>query len=117
MAEVRARSGRTATAASRERVTAQVQDLLRVLRAQDLTISAAYLYGSHAAGTAGPDSDIDVAVVSPDLTGDRLQDWMRLTVTATSIDSRFEVVGFRPEQFRDEHPLAWEVKTRGILVQ
>lgn len=64
-----------------------------------------------------PDSDIDVAVISPDLTGDRLQDWMRLTVTATSIDPRFEVVGFRPEQFRDEHPLAWEVKTLGILVQ
>jgi predicted nucleotidyltransferase len=117
MAEVRTRSGKAATAASRERVIAQVQDLLRVLRAQNLTISAAYLYGSHAAGTAGPDSDIDVAVISPDLTGDRLQDWMRLTVTATSIDPRFEVVGFRPEQFRDEHPLAWEVKTRGILLQ
>ncbi|MBE2235526.1 MAG: nucleotidyltransferase domain-containing protein [Anaerolinea sp.] len=114
LAEIRTQSRKATTTAGKERVIAQVQDLLRVLRAQDLTISAAYLYGSHATGTAGPDSDIDVAVVSPDLTGDRLQDWIRLTITATSIDPRFEVIGFRPEQFRDEHPLAWEVKTQGI---
>ena len=56
-------------------------------------------------------------MISPDLTGDRLQDWVRLTTLATRLDARFEVIGFRPEQFRDEHPLAWEVKTRGILVQ
>lgn len=95
---------------------AQVDELLRTLRAQNLQITATYLYGSYATGTAGPDSDIDVAVISPDLTGDRLQDWMRLNYVATAIDARFEVIGFRPEQFRDEHPLAWEVKTRGILV-
>ena len=67
--------------------------------------------------TVAIERDIDVAVVSPDLTGDRLQDWVRLTTLATRLDARFEVIGFRPEQFRDEHPLAWEVKTRGILVQ
>ncbi len=41
---------------------------------------------------------------------------MHLTYLATRLDARFEVIGFRPEQFRDEHPLAWEVKTRGILI-
>ncbi len=51
------------------------------------------------------------------LTGNRLQDEMRLIYVATRIDPRFEVIGFRPEQFRAEHPLAWEVKTRAILVQ
>ena len=117
MAEVGTPAGKTIGAASRERVMAQVQELLRTLRSQNLKMTAVYLYGSYASGTAGPDSDIDVAVISPDLTGDRLQDWMRLTYLATSIEPRFEVIGFRPEQFRDEHPLAWEVKTRGILVQ
>ncbi|WP_423222792.1 nucleotidyltransferase domain-containing protein [Candidatus Amarolinea aalborgensis] len=100
-----------------EQVILKVQELRRILRAQDLDMIAVYLYGSYAAGTADADSDIDVAVVSPDLTGDRLQDWVRLTTLATRLDARFEVIGFRPEQFRDEHPLAWEVKTRGILVQ
>ncbi|MCB0206778.1 MAG: nucleotidyltransferase domain-containing protein [Anaerolineae bacterium] len=100
-----------------EVVMDQVSDLIALLRSEDLRIASAYLYGSHASGTAGPDSDIDLPVVSPDLTGDRLRDWIRLTFLATSIDPRFEVVGFRPEQFRDEHPLVWEIKTRGVQLQ
>jgi hypothetical protein len=46
-------------------------------------------------------------------TGDRLEDWCRLNGVATRIDARMAVVGYRPERFRDEHPLVWEVKTRG----
>ncbi|NUQ36751.1 MAG: nucleotidyltransferase domain-containing protein [Caldilineales bacterium] len=102
---------------SQAEVIRLVREFLRILYSQDIHIEAVYLYGSHAIGAADADSDIDVAIVSPDLSGDRLQDWMRLTMTATQVDLRFEVVGFRPEQFRDEHPLAWEIKTRGILVQ
>ncbi|MBX7234177.1 MAG: nucleotidyltransferase domain-containing protein [Caldilineales bacterium] len=94
-----------------------VRKFLRILKLQEIRVEAAYLYGSYATGVADADSDIDVAIVSPSLSGDRLQDWMRLTTTATDVDLRFEVVGFRPEQFRDERPLAWEIKTRGILIQ
>ena len=94
-----------------------MSEFLRSLNSQELRIDAAYLYGSHAIDAADADSDIDVAIVSPDLSGDRLHDWMRLTTAATQVDLRFEVIGFRPEQFRDEHPLVWEIKTRGILVQ
>lgn len=101
---------------TRQRVMMQIHELVRVLRSQELDITAVYLYGSYASNTADSDSDIDVAVVSPDLTGDRVQDWVRLTYPATRINLRFEVIGFRPEEFRNEHPLAWEVKTRGILV-
>ncbi|MCC9076740.1 nucleotidyltransferase domain-containing protein [Litorilinea aerophila] len=117
MAKIGTGASATDRAVSREQLMRQVRELLRVLRSQNLEITAAYLYGSYDSGTAGPDSDIDVAVISPDLTGDRLQDRLRLTYVATRINPRFEVIGFRPEQFRDEHPLAWEVKTRGILVQ
>ena len=48
------------------------------------------------------------------VTGDRLKDWCRLNRAASQLDARMEVIGFRPEQFRDEHPLVWEVKTHGI---
>lgn len=94
-----------------------VRKFLRILKLQDIRVEAAYLYGSYATGVADADSDIDVAIISSSLSGDRLQDWMQLTTRATDVDLRFEVVGFRPEQFRDEHPLAWEIKTRGILIQ
>lgn len=109
MAEVRTET--------RENVSEKVQELLSVLHAEGLNILEAYLYGSQAAGTPHRDSDIDVAIVSPDLSGDRLEDWCRLNRVATRIDVRMEVIGFRPEQFRDEHPLAWEVKTKGIRLK
>ncbi|MBI4330321.1 MAG: nucleotidyltransferase domain-containing protein [Chloroflexi bacterium] len=92
----------------------KVQKLLSALRSEGLNIMAAYLYGSQAVKMSHGDSDIDVAIVSPDLSGDHLEDWCRLNRVATRIDVRMEVIGFRPEQFRDEHPLAWEVKTQGV---
>jgi len=73
-------------------------------------ITEAYLYGSQARDGADADSDIDVAVISPDLSGNRADDWFMLNKIASKIDVRLEVVGFRPEQFRDENPLVWEVK-------
>jgi predicted nucleotidyltransferase len=106
MAEVRA--------ATRAHVIEKVQEFLVALQAEDITITMAYLYGSHTTETAHKDSDIDVVIVSPDLSGDRLEDWCQLNRVATRIDVRLEVIGFRPEQFRDEHPLAWEVKTHGV---
>ena len=99
---------------TREKVIKKARRLLEWLSSEGLDITAAYLYGSYAAGTAHEDSDIDVAIVSADLSGDRLENWRRLNKVATRIDVRMEVIGFRPERFRDENPLAWEVKTKGI---
>ena len=77
-------------------------------------LEAVYLYGSQARGGSHRDSDIDVAIVSPDLSGDRLEDWCRLNRLVTQIDVRMEVIGFCPERFRDEDPLAWEIKNEGM---
>ena len=98
----------------REAVISKVQKLLYLLDSEGLSIVTAYLYGSWAAGTSHRDSDIDVAIVSTDLSGDRLDDWCRLNKAARRIDVHMEVIGFRPERFRDEDPLAWEIKTNGI---
>ena len=99
-----------------EEMVVKVKELVERLRSENIRVSRAYLYGSYATGAAHADSDIDVAIVSPDLTGDRLQDMLRLTLIATELDVRFEVIGFRPEQFCDEHPLVWEIKSNGILI-
>jgi len=106
MAEVRVET--------REEVIEKVRRLLELLSSEGLDIAAAYLYGSYASGTAHEDSDIDVAIVSAGLSEDRLENWCRLNRIATQIDVRMEVIGFCPERFRDEDPLAWEIKTKGI---
>ena len=106
MAEVRVET--------REQVIQKVRRVLESLDSDGVTIAAAYLYGSQAVGASNESSDIDVAIVSNDLSGNRLEDWCRLNRVATRIDVRMEVIGFRPERFRDEDPLAWEIKAKGI---
>jgi len=96
------------TIEAKESVIAKVRRLLQVLAAEGLDIEAAYLYGSYAMGNPRQYSDIDVAVISPDLSGIRVDDWVHLNRLASEIDVRIEVMGFRPEQFRDEHPLSYK---------
>lgn len=91
-----------------------VSHLLETLQQSGVRLTAAYLYGSYAAGTAHPDSDIDVALISEDFTGNWLEDHKRIVSTLLRCDARIELVRFHPEEFRDENPLAWEIKTKGI---
>lgn len=86
---------------------------VRAVQALGIRIDAAYLYGSYAKGYAHQDSDIDVALVSPDLTG-WVDDWDKMRPAVLEMDSRIEPVRFHPGSFVDENPLAWEVKTTGI---
>lgn len=88
--------------------------LVAMLQAQGWQIQDAYLYGSYAKGHARPDSDIDIAIVSPNLTGDWLDDYCMVTRLADKIDARIEVIPFLPQDFRDENPLVWEIKSFGI---
>ncbi|HGJ67651.1 TPA: nucleotidyltransferase domain-containing protein [bacterium] len=92
----------------------KIETLLGILKSNGMNINSAYLYGSQACGTAHRDSDIDIAIISDDLSGDSIDDWCNLNMIANRIDVRMEVIGFLPEDFRDENPLAWEIKTKGI---
>lgn len=87
---------------------------IAALQNSGLEIQAAYLYGSQAKGTAREWSDIDVAIIAPNLSGDWHDDLVHLNVLANQVDSRIEAVGYVPENFRDESPLVWEIKTTGI---
>jgi predicted nucleotidyltransferase len=91
-----------------------VSDFLKALQRSDLRLKAAYLYGSYASGNAHPDSDIDVALISEDFTGEWLKDQERIVDALLSSDSRIEPARFRPQDFTDDNPLVWEIKSKGI---
>ena len=67
-------------------------------------------------GTDHRDSDIDVAIISSGFTGDWLEDHREVAAARLKSDVRIETVRFRAEQFRDENPLAWEIKQKGIRI-
>ncbi len=89
-------------------------NLLNRIAEKGVAIDSAYLYGSYAHGAPSWESDIDVAIVSSDLSGFRPDDYARLNVIASKLDARFEVIGFRPEQFVEELPLVGEILRSGI---
>ncbi|MFQ5861130.1 MAG: nucleotidyltransferase domain-containing protein [Dehalococcoidia bacterium] len=95
-------------------ILTRLVEFFGAVQREGIHIHEAYLYGSRASGTPHRDSDIDVAVISPDFSGDRVDDWCRINRIAQEVDTRFEVVPYLPEQFRDEDPLVWEMKSRGI---
>ncbi|MCL5269520.1 MAG: nucleotidyltransferase domain-containing protein [bacterium] len=88
--------------------------LARVRR--ELSVEAVYLFGSHARGTATPDSDIDLAIVSSSLQGHRFHDNVRLGTMTWGIDTRIEAWGFRPEVFNEDHLMPAEILHTGIRI-
>lgn len=89
------------------------RDFVRAVEQAGIRLQAAYLFGSYAKGTAHTDSDIDVALVSPDFSG-WVDDLDKIRSAILSRDIRIEMVRFHPRNFRDENPLVGEVKRTGI---
>jgi uncharacterized protein len=102
------------------RINASINNLIRQFLSrisdQGIRIKSAYLYGSYARGTETKWSDIDVAIVSPDISDDRFEERVRLVKTSAVIDSRIEPAPFNTKTFVDEDPLVWEIKKDGILI-
>lgn len=94
-------------------VLASVERFLAVVRRR-LRVEAAYLYGSQAAGSARPWSDIDVAVVSSDFSDNLFEERIVLMQWAAGIDNRIEPRPFTPERFGPNDPVASEVSRCGV---
>ena len=93
-----------------------VQSFLSKLRLAGIHISQAYLFGSYSKGLADRWSDIDVAVVSPQISGNRFEERVRLAGMAIGIDDRIEPLPFNPETFVDEDPLVREIIRNGVAL-
>jgi len=75
------------------------------LEKNGIEIREAIIFGSFVKGTAKEWRDIDIALVSPDFTGDRLEDRRRIAT--------LEPLPFRPEDFYDGGMLVEEIKRTG----
>ena len=89
-------------------------DLLR----PEITVSDVYIFGSHAKGTDHAQSDIDVAIISPDFGTDRMENGFYLQRKLWDAPYKnMDVVGYSPEYFENENsPLVHEIKKHGVLV-
>jgi len=81
-----------------------------------MLISKAYIFGSYAKGKADKWSDIDIAIVSPQIGNDRFEERVRLTELALSVDDRIEPLPFNQETFSDMDPLVQKIMDEGLAV-
>ncbi|MEZ0537221.1 nucleotidyltransferase domain-containing protein [Caldicellulosiruptoraceae bacterium PP1] len=81
-----------------------------------MVVLDAYLFGSYVKGTFNEDSDIDIAIVSEQFTGDIIEDTFRLMRFRRDIDLRIEPHPFTPNDFVDDNPLVSEIKKYGIKI-
>ena len=94
----------------------KVQSFLEKLRLTGFHISKAYIFGSYAKGQVDKWSDIDVAIISPQISNDRFEERIRLTELAITIDDRIEPLPFNLDSFSDDDPFVWQIKKEGLVI-
>jgi len=80
---------------------------------KNIKINRLFLFGSFARGNSDKDSDIDVAVVSDDFSGDVSEDRLMLMKCRWDIDLRIEPMPFLSEDFVDDDPFVREIVATG----
>lgn len=96
-----------------------VVQFVQALKKKGIEVEKAFVYGSHAQGKPRRDSDIDVAIISPDFGQDRFEEGKLLRQVAWRVDSRLEPVPISQEAFMKDDwiPLIHEIKTKGIPIE
>lgn len=104
------------TRKSIESVRRIVQQYADTLKSNNILLEEVFLFGSYAHGRPKRDSDIDVAIVSGSLSGDRYDDRCQLMHLRWDVDLRIEPHPFRPEDFTEDNPEAAEIMRTGIRI-
>ena len=80
-------------------VLKNIRTFLDRLDTAGIHVTKAYLFGSHLTGRADQWSDIDVAVISPQISDDRI-----------------EPLPFSPDGFAEDDPLVREIINKGFVI-
>jgi predicted nucleotidyltransferase len=102
-------------------ITPEISNLLSQyiarLRKAGIAFDQVILFGSHARGTAKPESDIDLCVVSPAFGRDYHKSMVQLRMLLSDIDRAVDVVPYTREDLLDKYdPLAFEIRRFGIPI-
>ncbi|NLN48495.1 MAG: nucleotidyltransferase domain-containing protein [Clostridiales bacterium] len=100
---------------TRERIEKIAKDFGRLVQ-EELDVKYIYLYGSYVKGTQTEDSDIDIAVVGDDFSGDPIADTLILMRIRRKIDNRIEPRPFKSCDFNSLNPFTKEIIETGVMI-
>jgi predicted nucleotidyltransferase len=94
-----------------------INKYIALLKQEGIDVSKVILFGSYAKGTAKPESDIDIAIISSQFGKNNLKEMMLLRRIALKIDSHIEPLPFSPKEINDRYSaLAQEILKYGISI-
>ena len=90
--------------ASTAELNASIDEFIRLLK-RGLRVEAVVLFGSHARGTAYEESDIDLAVISPDFEGVPFAR-RQIMIADLSVRRPWDIspIGYPPSQYHNPPP-------------
>ncbi len=94
-----------------------VKIFLERLQKDNIRVSKAILYGSYAKGTNDEWSDIDLAIVSDDFSGNRVLDKERMIKSIVDINTSISPLPYRPEDFDESDLFVKEIIESGIVIE
>lgn len=85
---------------ARQPVERVIQEYVELLNQRNIRVAQAILFGSHAhaLGTADEDSDIDVAIISPDLGRNRFPEGVMLKLLTQYVDTSLAPRPYSPQE-------------------
>ena len=92
---------------------------VNALNTMGIRVEKAVLYGSYAHGEPHKDSDVDLAIVSPDLGRSRFEERKMLLQLAWRIDPRLEPIPVSSQSYENDTwvPLIHEIREKGIEIE
>jgi len=97
-----------------------VKRYLSQLAPEGIHARQAVLYGSYARGEAGPDSDLDLIVIAPELEGElTIETVKKLWRVASESDNRIEPIPCGVEEWNSDtgRPILEIAKKEGLIIQ
>lgn len=94
----------------------KIKLFLNELMKENIKISQVFLFGSYARNQQNIWSDIDLAIVSDDFTGNRMVDYDLFVNAILKVDRKFEPIPFKSEQFTADNPFVQEILKKGIKI-
>jgi len=95
-----------------KQIASQFAELVK----SEMNIKSVYLYGSVVKGANTEDSDIDIAVVGDDFSGDLIEDTFKLMKIRRKVDNRIEPHPFKSTEFDKANPFVAEILATGIKI-
>ncbi len=88
---------------------------------QDIAIDKVILFGSRATRYARPDSDIDLAIISPSFLAKRSVDVVAYLLSKAheiNFDVSVEPLGFTPDEYGESNPwgVLAEIQRKGVII-